>query len=66
MVKVGASTPINKKLSLKKMNSNDPNLPNSGSSEVREFEGGKLKKVTIFEDEGNTLITIDNIEDVMF
>jgi hypothetical protein len=66
LVKVGASTPNNKKISLKKMSSNNPNLPKSGPSKVREFEGGKLRKRAIFEDEGDTLVTIDNIEDVKF
>ncbi len=66
MVKVRASTPKNKKLSLKKMSSNNPNLPKSGPYEVRGFEGGKLRKRTIFEDEGNILVTIDNTKDVKF
>lgn len=60
MVKVGASTLNNKKLSLKNMSSNNPNLPKSGPFEVREFEGGKLRKRIIFEDEGDTLFTINN------
>lgn len=60
MVKLGASTPNNKKLSLKNMSSNNPNLPKSGPFEVKEFEGGKLRKRIIFEDEGDTLFTINN------
>jgi hypothetical protein len=48
------------------MSSNNPNLPKSGPSKVREFEGEKLRKRVIFEDEGDTLVTIDNIEDVKF
>lgn len=48
------------------MSSNNPNLPKSGPFEVREFEGGKLRKRVIFEDEGDTLFTIDNTEDVKF
>jgi len=60
LVKLGASTPNNKKLSLKNMSSNNPNLPKSGPFEVKEFEGGKLRKRIIFEDEGDTLFTINN------
>jgi hypothetical protein len=66
LVKVGASIPNNKKLSLKKMSSNNPNLSKSGPYEVREVEGGKLGKRTIFDDEGNILVSFDNTKDVKF
>jgi hypothetical protein len=66
LVKVGTSIPNDRKLSLKKMNSNSPNLSKSGPSKVREFENGKLRKKTIFEDEGNTPVTINNTEDAKF
>ncbi len=66
MVKVGTSILNSKKLSLKKMNSNSPNLSKSRPSKVREFESGKLRKRVIFENEGNTPITINNIEDAKF
>jgi hypothetical protein len=48
------------------MSSNNPNLPKNGPFEVREFEGGKLRKITIFELEGDTLFTIDNTKGVKF
>jgi hypothetical protein len=51
---------------LKTTNSNSPNLSKSGPSKVREFESGKLRKEVIFEDEGDTLVTINNIKDAKF
>lgn len=48
------------------MNSNSPNLSKSGPSKVREIEVGKLRKRTIFENEGDTLVIINNIEDEKF
>jgi hypothetical protein len=45
------------------MNSNSPNLSKSGPSKVREIEVGKR---TIFENEGDTLVIINNIEDEKF
>jgi hypothetical protein len=66
LVKVGTSIPNNRKFSLKKMNSNSPNLSKSGPSKVKEFESGKLRKRVIFEDEGDTLVTINNIKDAKF
>jgi hypothetical protein len=48
------------------MNSNSPNLSKSGPSKVREIEVGKLRKRTIFENEGDTLVIINNTKDEKF
>ncbi len=66
LVKIGTSIPNNRKLSLKKMNSNSPNLSKNGPSKVKEFESGKLKKIAIFEDEGDAPVIINNTKDAKF
>lgn len=63
LVKAGASTPNSRKLTLKKMSSKTPNLPKSGPSEVREFEGGRMRRRAVFEDEGDAAVATIDTED---
>ncbi len=61
--KAGASTPNSRKLTSKKVSSKTLNLPKTGPSEVREFEGGRMRRRAVFEDDGDTTVATIDTED---